>query len=360
MADGSRKAIEKIVARETQTSSPPDYDPEGPAKNCRVLHVYRNAPARILHVRVAGQVIRTTFNHPFYVRGKGWTAAEKLQAGDRLRTHEGNWARVEGTEDSGQVEPVFNLHVEASQTYFVAAGEDGPAVLVHNQSVSAPPRRPRRRRSRAPQPGRPSPPQRLPAPGPPRSPDRRGPRRRRQAHRAAPRSRGGNRGAGGGGRGRRGHRGVDVSRWTPAAREPRGRGPERRYRQRRADLSAGPAALQRVPRVHHVIRSGRVKHVALAAVDGRPCRVGSGERRQGRRGDRSHRLTGGSGPDRRTGGRRRWAGARRRRRGRPAGRRAGRQADSPTPRSSRIISIATVGTSARRRRQSTSNRRTAS
>jgi len=66
-------------------------------------------------------------------------AGRKAPGGDRLRTHEGGWVRVEGTEDSGKVEPVFNLHVQGNRTYFVAAAENGPAVLVHNDSSPAAP-----------------------------------------------------------------------------------------------------------------------------------------------------------------------------------------------------------------------------
>jgi Pretoxin HINT domain len=126
-----------IEAMEEQLRLPAvlDTDPEGKPALCHVLQVFRNAPAPIWHVQVAGDVIRTTANHPFYARSKGWVAAAKLQPGDELRTFDGGWIAVESVEDSGVVEPVFNLHVEGNRTYFVQL-PGGPAVLVHNNSFT--------------------------------------------------------------------------------------------------------------------------------------------------------------------------------------------------------------------------------
>lgn len=92
MADGSTKAIEKIEVGE-MVLSVPDTNPEAKPDPCRVLEIYHNPPAKLLEVTVAssvdplnGVVVRTTAEHPFYVRGKGWIKANDLKAGDRLRT----------------------------------------------------------------------------------------------------------------------------------------------------------------------------------------------------------------------------------------------------------------------------------
>jgi hypothetical protein len=45
--------------------------------------------ARILHLHVGSQVIRTTPEHPFWVRLKGWLTADKIRAGDQLTSHDG-------------------------------------------------------------------------------------------------------------------------------------------------------------------------------------------------------------------------------------------------------------------------------
>jgi len=113
-----------------------DTDPESAPTLCHVTRVFRNAPARIWYVFVAAKGIGTTANHPFYVQGKGWVRASNLVPGDMLRTLDGGWIAVEGVEDSGITEPVFNLQVESAHTYFVEVNES-VAILVHNSSVGS-------------------------------------------------------------------------------------------------------------------------------------------------------------------------------------------------------------------------------
>lgn len=80
---------------------------------------------------VDDHVIGTTAEHPFYVRGKGWTAAGQLKEGDLIRTIDG-WVPVKKIEDSGRYETVYNLAVEDHRTYFVGAPEWGFGVWAHN------------------------------------------------------------------------------------------------------------------------------------------------------------------------------------------------------------------------------------
>ena len=82
-------------------------------------------------------VIRTTFNHPWYVLRKGWVPAGKIEIGDELRCENGQFVVVTDLFANGDVEPVFNLRVADNHTYFVAS-EGGPSVLVHNQSPGTP------------------------------------------------------------------------------------------------------------------------------------------------------------------------------------------------------------------------------
>ena len=137
MADGTRKAIECIEPGE-QVLAVPDSDPTAKPRACRVEAVYHNAPALLLSLKVAGQMIRTTANHPFHVKAKGWVEAGNLVPGDRLRTDGGEWVTVERVEGSGRVEAVFNLQVTECHTYFVAGGAAEVAVLVHNESEYRP------------------------------------------------------------------------------------------------------------------------------------------------------------------------------------------------------------------------------
>ena len=67
--------------------------------------------AGILNLRVAGQLIRTTGEHPFYVAGLGWTPANELHSGMELLTATGEWVRVDGVNDTSEWEVVYNLRV---------------------------------------------------------------------------------------------------------------------------------------------------------------------------------------------------------------------------------------------------------
>jgi YD repeat-containing protein len=108
-----------------------EHDPDGVLVLRRVLRRFeRTAPVFNLHA--GGRVIGTTGEHPFYARGRGWTAARELRIGDEVRLMGAGWLSVEGVADSGRVEAVYNLEVEDDHTYFVGSAEWGFAVWAHN------------------------------------------------------------------------------------------------------------------------------------------------------------------------------------------------------------------------------------
>jgi hypothetical protein len=136
LADGTSQAIETIEAGQMVLAAP-DTDPEAAPAPCKVVQVYHNAPARVFEVHVAGEVIRTTANHPFYVKGNGWVKVQDLAVADELRTQNGAWLKIQKTEESQSMESVFNLQVEGDHTYFVVLpASRQAAVLVHNDSQS--------------------------------------------------------------------------------------------------------------------------------------------------------------------------------------------------------------------------------
>jgi len=144
MADGTTKAIETIEPG-AMVLACPENDPESKPVACRVAEVYRNPPAKLLAVTIRfenevadAEPVLTTGNHPFYVRGQGWMHAEDLVPGDSLRTDDGAWAQVQQVKPTGRTEPVFNLQVEESHTYFVKPVDSSTAVLVHNDSNDVP------------------------------------------------------------------------------------------------------------------------------------------------------------------------------------------------------------------------------
>jgi hypothetical protein len=79
-----------------------------------------------------GRSIRTTAEHPFWVEGKGWVDANKLQVGDRLLGADGEGVAVEGVEGDLGGAAVYNVQVEDYHTYFVGDPTWGFSVWAHN------------------------------------------------------------------------------------------------------------------------------------------------------------------------------------------------------------------------------------
>lgn len=81
-------------------------------------------------MRVNGEEIITTPEHPFYVPKQGWTGAIHLRAGDILVLQSEKYAIVEKTQHEILELPitVYNFEVEDFHTYYV--GKIG--ILVHN------------------------------------------------------------------------------------------------------------------------------------------------------------------------------------------------------------------------------------
>lgn len=98
----------------------------------QVVHVMRRQRqplARIEIVSASGvEVIKVTAEHPFFVRGKGWTLAQALAPDDLLEA-EHDAARVAAVASTSEIATVHNLEIEGFHTYFV--GRAG--ALVHNQ-----------------------------------------------------------------------------------------------------------------------------------------------------------------------------------------------------------------------------------
>jgi RHS repeat-associated protein len=108
-----------------------EYNPDGPVVPKVVEEVFVRT-GRILHLHVGGRIIKTTPEHPFYVRDRGWTAAAELTVGDLLSSHDGQWAAVEDVLDTGEYEDVYNLRVATYHTYFVGAEEWCFSAWAHN------------------------------------------------------------------------------------------------------------------------------------------------------------------------------------------------------------------------------------
>ena len=75
-------------------------------------------------------LITCTTEHPFYVHGKGWVAAQKLRVGNKIELQDGEDAYVDAVKYEKLAVPiqVYNFEVDEFHTYFVG----GTCVLVHN------------------------------------------------------------------------------------------------------------------------------------------------------------------------------------------------------------------------------------
>jgi hypothetical protein len=108
-----------------------EFDPAAAVVACRVEEVIVRE-GLIWEMRIGGQTIRTTAEHPHYVPGRGWVACQELRVGDGVLTELGTTLPVESLRDTGSFERVYNFRVADTHTYFVGAPEWGFAVWVHN------------------------------------------------------------------------------------------------------------------------------------------------------------------------------------------------------------------------------------
>ena len=99
-----------------------------------VLATMHNTPAPTLRVQFEGSAepVVATDIHRFWKTGQGWVMARDLKPGDAVRMLDGP-ARVSAV-SSEAVQPVFNLDVGETQSYFV--GQAG--ALVHDNSAVLP------------------------------------------------------------------------------------------------------------------------------------------------------------------------------------------------------------------------------
>jgi len=53
------------------------------------------------------------------VKDKGWTPLNQMKSGDAIWTEVSGWVTVEGVEDTGEWERVYNFRIAEFHTYFV-------------------------------------------------------------------------------------------------------------------------------------------------------------------------------------------------------------------------------------------------
>jgi hypothetical protein len=94
----------------------------------RVTDLFSRHVDSLLEVAVGDETIRVTEEHPFWVMGEGWVAAEDLELGDCVQTLAGVCSPVTSVELVSADTWVYNFTVAGAHTYFVGDGQ----WLVHN------------------------------------------------------------------------------------------------------------------------------------------------------------------------------------------------------------------------------------
>nr|WP_242466809.1 polymorphic toxin-type HINT domain-containing protein [Brevibacillus brevis] len=97
-----------------------------------VTATFNHGTDEIYQIHVGGQTIESTFNHPFYVKDKGWTFVKDLKVGDLLVQSDGNTLKIESIELLHKKVTVYNMTVDEFHTYFVS----DLGIWVHNTNCS--------------------------------------------------------------------------------------------------------------------------------------------------------------------------------------------------------------------------------
>ncbi|MFC3743130.1 polymorphic toxin-type HINT domain-containing protein [Paractinoplanes deccanensis] len=137
MADGSTKPIEKVQPGDTVKATNAETGVSEPQQV--TASVTGSGDKSLVELTLAGagaggggppRKLTATAGHKFYSPGKGWIEAEDLKAGDTLRDPRGRAVTITRTVDHSGTTTVYNLTVNDTHTYYVAAGDE--SVLVHN------------------------------------------------------------------------------------------------------------------------------------------------------------------------------------------------------------------------------------
>ncbi|HTM52537.1 MAG TPA: polymorphic toxin-type HINT domain-containing protein [Pirellulales bacterium] len=119
-------AIEQVRTGDCVLSQDPDT---GELAFKPVLATTMRPPSPLIHVRVAGETIRATRGHPFWVSGIGWQMAKELKAGQWLHTL-GGPVLIERCEQNGSAE-AYSLVVADFNSFFVGNVQ----ALVHDNNL---------------------------------------------------------------------------------------------------------------------------------------------------------------------------------------------------------------------------------
>jgi intein/homing endonuclease len=116
--------LSRLVLSKDETSGEVDYKDATATFNHETDKIYK--------IHVGDQVIESTYNHPFWVDGKGWTFVKDLKVGDLLVQSDGNTLKIDSIKLEQKHVSVFNMTVDEFHTCFVS----DLGIWVHNTSCS--------------------------------------------------------------------------------------------------------------------------------------------------------------------------------------------------------------------------------
>ncbi|WP_254476126.1 polymorphic toxin-type HINT domain-containing protein [Brevibacillus sp. HB1.4B] len=127
LTDEGQKNIEDIEVGDKVLSKD---EATGEIAYKEVLNLFSKQIDTIYKLTVDGQLIETTFNHPFWVEGKEWVLAKDLEEGDNLQTNSGELLTIQDIEivSVNEKVTVYNFEVADFHTYFVT----DLGIWVHN------------------------------------------------------------------------------------------------------------------------------------------------------------------------------------------------------------------------------------
>lgn len=131
LEDGRRIPIEQVEPGHVVLARPETGGDIAPARVARIVRLGEKSIWTLKVRRLDDgqqEELHLTPNHPLWVVGAGWAAAEELDIGDTLVTADDRDAVVVSCSDTGTLQAVYNFEVEGLHTYHV--GELG--VWVHN------------------------------------------------------------------------------------------------------------------------------------------------------------------------------------------------------------------------------------
>ncbi|AIQ14933.1 polymorphic toxin-type HINT domain-containing protein [Paenibacillus durus] len=129
--DEGEKPIEKIEVGDKVLSKD---EVTGEVAYKEVTATFNHESDEIYKIHVGDQVIESTYNHPFWVEGKGWTFVKDLKPRDLLVQSDGHTLKIDSIEVERKHVTVYNMTVDEFHTYFVS----DLGIWVHNTGGKCP------------------------------------------------------------------------------------------------------------------------------------------------------------------------------------------------------------------------------